>query len=203
MIYFNAFQVFIPPPKGTRKAILTTNIAETSVTVPNVRFVIDAGVVKQRFHDAASGMDALHIVPISKSQAKQRAGRAGKPLLLFFKRLFPGREAPGKVFRLYTSESYQSLETYSRPEIVRANLAEVVLKLKMMGIEDILNFDFITPPPKLALIRSLQILHNLGALDNEGRVTNGIGSKMSRFPLEPMLSRMLIEGLETGSNFKK
>lgn len=104
----------------------------------------------------------------------------------------------GKAFRLYTVDAYESLEEHTRPEIARTNLAEVVLKLKALGVDDVLNFSFLSPPPKLALLRSLQSLHLLGALDNHGHVTQHIGSLMSRLPLEPTLSRILIAALETG-----
>lgn len=111
-----------------------------------------------------------------------------------------GRQSPGKAFRLYTLESYEALEEHTKPEILRTSLAEVVLKLKSLGVDDVLGFDFLNPPPTAALLRSLQLLHLLGALDGEGHITNGIGRQMSQLPLEPTLSRMLIAAMAAGSN---
>ncbi|KXZ53924.1 hypothetical protein GPECTOR_6g842 [Gonium pectorale] len=178
-------KVFEPAPPGTRKAILATNIAETSITIPGVRYVIDTGHVKARDYNAKLGLESLSVVPVSQAQARQRSGRAG-------------REGPGKAFRLYTEASFGQLEPTTPPEITRCNLASVVLQLKAMGIEDVLGFDFMDPPPRTAILRSLELLFALGALDASGRLTPEIGSRLSRLPVDPMFGRVLLAATEMG-----
>lgn len=133
-------RVFEPAPPGVRKAVLATNIAETSITIPGVRFVVDTGFVKARAYSARLGADSLQVVPVSQAQARQRSGRAG-------------REAPGKAYRLYTEASFSELPPATPPEILRTNLASVVLQLKALGVSDVLGFDFLDPPPRAAIIR--------------------------------------------------
>ncbi|GFR51843.1 hypothetical protein Agub_g14310, partial [Astrephomene gubernaculifera] len=130
-------KVFEPAPPGFRKAILATNIAKTSITIPGVRFVIDTGHVKSRDYNARLGLESLAVVPVSQAQARQRSGRAG-------------REGPGKAYRLYTEADFGQLEATTPPEITRCNMSSVVLQLKAMGIDDVVNFDFMDPPPKTA-----------------------------------------------------
>jgi ATP-dependent RNA helicase DHX8/PRP22 len=166
-------RVFEPAPPGTRKVILATNIAETSLTIAGVRYVVDPGLAKQRAFNPRSGVDTLAIGPISGAAARQRAGRAG-------------REAPGKCFRLYTESSFHALAPATRPEILRANLGGVVLQLKALGVSDVLAFPLLDPPPRAALLRSLELLYALGALDDAGALTRS-GTAMARFPLEPMV----------------
>ena len=158
---------------GSRKVILATNIAETSLTIVGVRYVVDSGLSKQRAFNPRSGVDTLAVAPISRAAARQRAGRAG-------------REAPGKCFRLYTEESFHMLAHATRPEILRANLGGVVLQLKALGVGDVLEFPLLDPPPRAALLRSLELLYALGALDDSGALTP-VGTSMARFPLEPMV----------------
>jgi ATP-dependent RNA helicase DHX8/PRP22 len=123
-------KIFEPAEPGTRKVVLATNIAETSITIDGIFYVIDPGFVKQNTYDPKLGMDALIVVPISQAQARQRAGRAG-------------RTGPGKCYRLYTELAYKNeMLPVSIPEIQRMNLSMVVLTLKAMGINDLLNFDF-------------------------------------------------------------
>ena len=143
-------QVFEPAPPGVRKAVLATNIAETSITIPGVRYVIDAGFVKSRGYHARLGADSLQVVPVSQAQARQRSGRAG-------------REAPGKAFRLFTEAAFGALSPTTPPEIQRSNLGSVVLQLKALGVPDVLAFDFLDPPPRAAVVRSLELLFALGA----------------------------------------
>ncbi|KAI3649202.1 hypothetical protein MP228_007056 [Amoeboaphelidium protococcarum] len=172
-------KIFEPTPAGTRKCIFATNIAETSVTIDGILYVIDPGFVKQNVYNPKLGMDQLIVVPISQAQAKQRAGRAG-------------RVAPGKCFRLYTEKAFtQEMLPTGLPEIQRTNLADTVLKLKTMGINDLLRFDFMDPPPRPALLNAMDILYSIGALDEEGFITP-IGRRMAEFPLEPQLSKTLI-----------
>jgi HrpA-like RNA helicase len=115
------------------KIILSTNIAETSVTIPGIRFVIDSGLVKIRTYKNSTGIDALKIEAVSKNSSTQRAGRAG-------------REAPGKCFRLYSEETFSQLEDQTIPEILRCNLSGVILNLKAIGIKDVSHIDFIDKP---------------------------------------------------------
>ncbi|KAK9861172.1 hypothetical protein WJX84_009752 [Apatococcus fuscideae] len=137
-------QVFETAPLGTRKVIFATNIAETALTIPGLRYVVDTGVVKQRSYQSRAGVDLLAVVPISKAQARQRSGRAG-------------REAPGKTFRLYTEAEFEKLEATTTPEILRVNLASAVLQLKALGIPDVRAFDFVDPPPLPALMARLPV----------------------------------------------
>jgi len=177
-------RVFEPTPPGTRKVVLATNIAETSLTINGIRYVVDTGLTKQRVYHPRSGVDELVVAPVAVSQATQRAGRAG-------------REGPGKCFRLYCEDAMRSLEPHVKPELLRTNLGGVVLQLKAMGVDDILSFPFIDPPPREALVRSLELLYALGALDDDGKL-NAAGRKMSRFPLEPMAARAILAGHDEG-----
>ena len=145
-------------PEGCRKIIFATNIAETSLTVDNVGYVIDCGYVKQKQYNAATGMESLVITPISKGQAIQRSGRAG-------------RTREGKCLRLYTEEFYnQQLPNSTLPEIKRVNLTSTVLTLKSMSIDDVLGFDFLDRPDQSALEHALKQLFLLEAIDDCGRL---------------------------------
>ncbi|CAL0315240.1 unnamed protein product [Lupinus luteus] len=172
-------RVFAPAPSGFRKVILATNIAETSVTIPGIKYVIDPGLVKARSYDPAKGMESLNVVPTSKSQALQRSGRAG-------------REGPGKCFRLYPENEFGKLEDSTKPEIKRCNLSNVILQLKALGVDDILGFDFIEKPSRAAIIKSLEQLFLLGALTDECRLSDPVGYQMARLPLDPVYSKALI-----------
>ncbi|CAD7699242.1 unnamed protein product [Ostreobium quekettii] len=172
-------KIFEPTPEGARKVVLATNIAETSVTIDGIRYVIDTGLVKQNSYNPRSGMEQLLVTPVSKAAAQQRAGRAG-------------RTAPGKCYRLYTAWSYEhELEDNTIPEIQRTNLGNVVLMLKSLGINDLVGFDFMDPPPSETLIRALEQLYALGALNDRGELTK-LGRRMAELPLDPMLSKTLI-----------
>ncbi|CAH8483905.1 unnamed protein product [Schistosoma margrebowiei] len=172
-------RIFDPAPPGSRKVVIATNIAETSLTIDGIYYVIDPGFVKQKVYSSKSGMDQLIVTPISQAQAKQRAGRAG-------------RTGPGKCYRLYTERAYRDeMLATNVPEIQRTNLASTVLQLKAMGINDLLSFDFMDPPPLQTLVAAMETLHGLSALDDEGLLTR-LGRRMAEFPLEPMLSKMLI-----------
>ncbi|KAG2496731.1 hypothetical protein HYH03_005143 [Edaphochlamys debaryana] len=180
-------RVFEPAPPGVRKAILATNIAETSITIPGVRYVIDTGYVKSRDYNAKLGLESLAVVPVSQAQARQRSGRAG-------------REGPGKALRLFTEADFGQLEQTTPPEITRCNLASVVLqlKLKAMGIDDVLGFEFMDPPPRAAILRSLELLFALGALDAAGKLTEQVGQRLSRLPVDPMYGRVLLAASDMG-----
>jgi ATP-dependent RNA helicase DDX35 len=178
-------QVFEPTPKYTRKVIVSTNIAEASVTLEGIVYVIDTGFVKVRAYNPKTGMEALVVQPISKASALQRAGRAG-------------RVRAGKAFRLYTEETYNTLRDTSIPEIQRSNLAPVILQLKALGIDNVLRFDFITPPPAELMTRALELLYSLKALDDVGRLTIPLGIQLAEFPVDPMLAKILLASKDFG-----
>ncbi|KAJ4300080.1 DEAH-box ATP-dependent RNA helicase prp22 [Collariella sp. IMI 366227] len=178
-------RIFEPAPPGSRKVVVATNIAETSITIDFIYYVIDPGFVKQNAYDPKLGMDSLVVTPISQAQANQRAGRAG-------------RTGPGKCFRLYTEAAYQSeMLPTTIPEIQRQNLSNTILMLKAMGINDLLRFDFMDPPPVNTMLTALEELYALGALDDEGLLTR-LGRKMADFPMEPSLSKVLIASVDKG-----
>ncbi|GAV71954.1 Helicase_C domain-containing protein/HA2 domain-containing protein/OB_NTP_bind domain-containing protein [Cephalotus follicularis] len=172
-------RVFSPTPAGFRKVILATNIAETSVTIPGIKYVVDPGFVKARSYDPLKGMESLIIVPTSKAQALQRSGRAG-------------REGPGKCFRLYPESEFAKLEDSTKPEIKRCNLSNVILQLKALGIDDIIGFDFLEKPLRAAIVKSLEQLFLLGALTDECKLSDPVGHQMARLPLDPIYSKSLI-----------
>ncbi|XP_010516709.1 PREDICTED: probable pre-mRNA-splicing factor ATP-dependent RNA helicase DEAH6 isoform X2 [Camelina sativa] len=172
-------KIFEPTPEGARKVVLATNIAETSLTIDGIKYVVDPGFSKMKSYNPRTGMESLLVTPISKASATQRAGRAG-------------RTSAGKCYRLYTAYNYyHDLEDNTIPEIQRTNLASVVLSLKSLGIHNLLNFDFMDPPPSEALIKSLELLFALGALNQLGELTKA-GRRMAEFPLDPMLSKMIV-----------
>lgn len=171
--------------KPGRKVVVSTNLAETSLTIDGVVFVVDPGFSKQKVYNPRIRVESLLVSPISRASAKQRAGRAG-------------RTQPGKCFRLYTELSFKrDLQETTYPEILRSNLGNVVLTLKKLGIDDLVHFDFMDPPAPETLMRALEMLNYLGALDDEGELTD-LGFKMSNFPLNPQLSMMLIVSPDYG-----
>lgn len=172
-------QVFRAAPVGFRKVILATNIAETSVTIPGIKYVIDTGLVKERNYNAETGVESLIIVKTSKAQALQRSGRAG-------------REGPGKCYHLYPESELAQLPDFTLPEIKRCNLSNVILQLKALGIDDILGFDFMEKPPRDAIIKSLEQLHLLGALTDDSKLSDPVGRQMARLPTDPIYSKALI-----------
>ncbi|KAF1328503.1 Pre-mrna-splicing factor atp-dependent RNA helicase, partial [Globisporangium splendens] len=173
--------IFDPVPPRVRKVIVATNIAETSLTIDGVKYVVDCGFTKQKVYNPVQQMESLIVVPISKVSAQQRAGRAG-------------RTGPGKCYRLYSKDSYEQMMDETIPEIQRANLANTMLYLKLLGIQDVLGFPYLDPPDEDSILDALKQLYLLGALDNEG-VATSLGKLMSAFPLEPALSRALIEAI--------
>lgn len=171
-------------PAG-RKIIVSTNIAETSLTIDGIVYVVDPGFAKQKVYNPRIRVESLLVSPISKASAHQRAGRAG-------------RTQPGKCFRLYTSASFtRDLIDQTYPEILRSNLGSVVLQLKKLGIEDLVHFDFMDPPAPDTMMRALELLNYLGALDDEGELTQ-VGTVMSDFPLDPQLSKMVVASPDFG-----
>ncbi|WJX71615.1 Pre-mRNA-splicing factor ATP-dependent RNA helicase DEAH1 [Trifolium repens] len=174
-------KIFEPTPEGARKVVLATNIAETSLTIDGIKYVIDPGFCKMKTYNPTTGIESLLVNPISKASAMQRAGRAG-------------RTGPGNCFRLYTKDSFQTeLEDNTSPEIQRTNLANVVLTLYSLGIEyeKLLRFEFMDPPPAEGIKKAMELLYNLGALNRQGKLTK-VGRRMAEFPLDPMLSKMIV-----------
>ena len=176
-------KIFLPVSKGERKIILATNIAETSITINGIGYVIDSGFCKQMCYDPRTGLETLAVTPISKANANQRAGRAG-------------RVRPGKCFRLYTSSSFQNeLEDNNIPEIQRNNLISMILLMKSLGINNLLDFDFMDSPPHEILIKALEQLYALGALNSEGILTQ-TGLKMIQFPIDPSLTKCILASIK-------
>jgi ATP-dependent RNA helicase DDX35 len=171
--------VFEAAPENTRKVIFSTNIAEASVTIDGIVYVVDTGYVKLRAFNPMTGIETLTPTPVSKASATQRAGRAG-------------RTKPGKCYRLYTEARFQSLEEATVPEIQRSNLAPVILQLKALGIDNIVRFDFITSPPAELIIRALELLYSLGALDDYAKLTKPLGLRMAELAVEPMMAKTLL-----------
>lgn len=173
-------KVFNKTPQGSRKVIVATNIAETSVTIHGIKFVIDTGVVKAKLYNPNSGLDLLKVVRISKAQALQRTGRAG-------------RESSGTCYRIYTEEEFDSFKKNTVPEILRCNLSSVVLQLLALGISDIVNFDFMDKPSMESLIGAVHQLHSLGAVTKEDCIKlTPLGKQMVSFPLDPRLSKTVL-----------
>ncbi|KAL2374917.1 hypothetical protein RJ035_003398 [Blastomyces gilchristii] len=179
-------RVFTPAPPRTRKIILSTNIAETSVTVSGVRYVIDCGKAKMKQFRARLGLDSLLVKPISKSAAIQRKGRAG-------------REAPGQCYRLYTEKDYLALQEANTPEILRCDLSQAILNMKARGVDDIVSFPFLTRPSREALEKALLQLFSIQALDEMGKISE-IGEKIAKLPLNAQLGRVLLASAKYGPN---
>jgi len=172
---------FEEAPPDCRKVILATNIAETSLTIPGIKYVIDCGLVKERHYDPKTGMESLRVVKISKAAASQRAGRAG-------------RTSAGRCFRLYTQTQTNSLSNYSQPEITRSNLQNLILQLKIIG-HDPRCFYLMDKPADILIEKALKELQGLKALDFQENITN-LGRKIAELPLPPVLARILLASLE-------
>ncbi|KAG9236239.1 P-loop containing nucleoside triphosphate hydrolase protein [Amylocarpus encephaloides] len=177
--------VFEEAPEDTRKVIFSTNIAEASITIDGIVHVVDTGFVKLRAFNPLTGIETLTATPISKASATQRAGRAG-------------RTRPGKCFRLYTESNFLSLPEVTVPEIQRSNLAPVILQLKALGIDNIVRFPFLTSPPSELVIRALELLYSLGALDSYAKLTKPLGTRMAELAVEPMMAKTLLSASSFG-----
>jgi pre-mRNA-splicing factor ATP-dependent RNA helicase DHX15/PRP43 len=183
-------KIFLPaPPPRTpggrpgRKVIVSTNIAETSLTIDGIVYVVDPGFSKQKVYNPRIRVESLLVSPISKASAQQRAGRAG-------------RTRPGKCFRLYTEAAFKKeLIEQTHPEILRSNLSSTVLELKKLGIDDLVHFDLMDPPAPETLMRALEELNYLACLNDDGDLT-ALGKLASEFPLDPALAVMLISSPE-------
>jgi ATP-dependent RNA helicase DHX37/DHR1 len=174
-------RVFDPPPEGSRLVILATNVAETSLTIPGIRYVFDCGRSKERKYDPVTGVQSFEIDWISKASSKQRAGRAG-------------RTGPGHCWRLYSSAVYErDFPEFSAPELLRMPIEGVVLQLKSMNLQHVVNFPFPTPPDRQSIVKAEKLLTYLSAISPSGQVTP-VGSSMSIFPLAPRFARILLVG---------
>ncbi|KAH0790619.1 putative ATP-dependent RNA helicase DHX35 [Histomonas meleagridis] len=181
-------KIFDPAPENSRKVILSTNIAETSVTIPGIKYVIDSGLVKVKSYNPITGVEVLNTSPISKAQAMQRSGRAG-------------REFAGGCFRLYTEEAFFDLADSPVAEIRRADLSSVCLQLLAIGIENPVKFEFLERPPTSLLMASLNTIYGLGAMDNSGKLTDD-GKIMASFPLSPKMTKILLLASRSGCGNK-
>ncbi|XP_068624396.1 probable ATP-dependent RNA helicase DHX35 [Battus philenor] len=183
--YYRQIQVFQMADRNVRKVVLATNIAETSITIPGIVYVIDCGFHKLPYFDPAVGVESVCVTAISKNNATQRAGRAG-------------RTARGKCYRLYTEVEYEKLPASVPPEMCRSDLSGMLLQLKALGIHNVLRFTFPTPPPARSLLSGLETLYALEAIDKEGSLTPGAGEIMAELPLRPMSAKMLCNSGEFG-----
>ncbi|KAM5475201.1 putative ATP-dependent RNA helicase DHR1 [Microsporum audouinii] len=171
-------RIFEPVPEGSRLIVLATNVAETSLTIPGIRYVFDCGRSKEKQYDLSTGVQSFPVGWISKASANQRAGRAG-------------RTGPGHCYRLYSSAVYEdSFAEHTEPEILRTPIEGVVLQMKHMGLHHIINFPFPTPPDRVGLAKAERLLKNLAALSIDGQVTEA-GRHLTLFPLSPRFGKML------------
>lgn len=177
--------IFEKTPENTRKVVFSTNIAEASVTIDGIIYVVDCGFVKIRAYNPRTGIESLIVTPTSKASAAQRAGRAG-------------RTKPGKCYRLYPKENYKELLAANPPEMQRSNLAPVVLQLKALGIENVLRFDYLSAPPAELMIKALELLYSLGALDDDAQLTKSLGTSMAELALDPMMAKALLSAPSFG-----
>lgn len=171
-------------PTGRRRVVLATNIAETSLTVPGIRTVIDSGLARVKRYRVKGKVEQLQIEPISQAQAAQRAGRAG-------------RLAPGVCIRLYDEQDFLARPFHPDPEIHRSSLASVILKMKALGLADVERFPFIDPPSKKAVADGLALLRELEALAPDGQLSE-VGQQLARLPMDPRLARMLVAARQMG-----
>ncbi|KAJ2648169.1 hypothetical protein IWW40_004147 [Coemansia sp. RSA 1250] len=178
--------VFKAAPAGIRKVVFATNVAETSVTIDGVLYVIDCGFVKQRVFDLATGLDKLVTLPVSKTSAKQRAGRAG-------------RTQPGKVYRLFTQAAFTStlFSQHDVPEVCRLPLTSMMLMLLALGVTNLVQFDYFQSPPSELLSYSLEELASLGVVNSSnGLLTPSLGLHVAELPLDPKLGVCLLNGVQ-------
>ncbi|MCU1673427.1 MAG: ATP-dependent helicase HrpA [Frankiales bacterium] len=171
--------------KARRRVVLATNVAETSLTVPGIRYVVDPGTARLSRYSARTKVQRLPIERISQASARQRAGRCG-------------RVAEGICIRLYDEEDYENRPEYTDPEILRTNLASVILQMTAIGLGDIAAFPFLDPPDRRNIKDGLDLLHELGALDDKRKLTQ-LGRRLAQLPIDPRLARMVVEAHEHGA----
>ncbi|CAE7827961.1 DHX8, partial [Symbiodinium necroappetens] len=174
--------VFEATPPGYRKVVLATNIAETSITIPGIRFVVDTGIMKLKMCHPQTGIEMLRTVETSQASAIQRAGRAG-------------REAPGEVFRLYVESDYHKMPVQTPAEILRLEMASVYINLKALGISKIASFPLVDRPPREAIEKAAHFLCRIGALDTRDALTD-LGRKLAAMPVHPSYAYCLHVSLE-------
>jgi ATP-dependent helicase HrpA len=172
-------------PHGGRRIVLATNVAETSLTVPGIRFVIDAGTARVKRYSFRSKVEQLLVEPISQAAANQRAGRCG-------------RVANGICIRLYDEKDFQSRPRFTDPEILRSSLAGVILRMKSLHLGAVEDFPFIDPPSRRAIADGYQLLNELGAVDDANELTN-MGRELAKLPLDPRVARMIVEARDRGA----
>jgi len=170
---------------GRRRVVLATNVAETSLTVPGIRYVIDAGTARVKRYSYRQKVEQLLVEPISQAAANQRSGRCG-------------RVADGIAIRLYDAAAFAARPAYTDPEILRSSLAAVILRMKSLHLGEIEQFAFIDPPPRRAIVDGYQLLNELGAVDDENTLTP-LGRQLARLPLDPRVGRMILEAKERGA----
>jgi ATP-dependent helicase HrpA len=177
-------RVFSGHPQTTRRVVLATNVAETSLTVPGIRYVVDSGVARISRYSMRTKVQRLPIEAISQASASQRSGRCG-------------RVEAGVAIRLYSEEDFESRPEFTDPEILRTNLASVILQMSSLGLGDIARFPFVEPPDRRQVTSGVQLLEELGALTAEGRLTR-LGRRLARLPIDPRLGRMILEAERLG-----
>ncbi|KAG2447032.1 hypothetical protein HYH02_008184 [Chlamydomonas schloesseri] len=177
--------VFRPAPRGVRKVVAATNIAETSLTLEGVVYVVDCCFVKQRAYNPLTGLESLLVAPLSQASAAQRAGRAG-------------RVRAGHCFRLCREQDFAQLPKVTVPEMQRSNLVGMVLQLKSLGIDNVMRFEWLAPPPAEAMVRALEELHALRVLDDDARLTKDVGLALAALPLDPSLGAALLASRQLG-----
>jgi ATP-dependent RNA helicase HrpA len=165
-------------PGGARRIVLATNVAETSLTVPGIRYVVDTGVARVNRYSHRSKVEQLQVEPVSQASANQRAGRCG-------------RVAAGVCIRLYSEDDFQARPAYTEPEILRSSLAGVILRMKALGLGDVERFPFLDPPAPRMIADGYQLLAELGAVNEANELTD-IGRRLARFPMDPRVARMVL-----------
>ncbi|KAF6742316.1 P-loop containing nucleoside triphosphate hydrolase protein [Ephemerocybe angulata] len=170
-------RAFSAPEKGKRKVVVSTNIAEASVTIEGIRYVIDCGLVKIRVYNPSTMISSLVVVPASKASVAQRAGRAG-------------RTSNGVCYRLFTKDTFDSLPASTPPEISRTDLTSIILQLKALGIDDLMKFEWISSPPAETIVKAYDTLRTSGLITDHNTLTP-IGSKIAECPLEYNIAKML------------
>ena len=177
--------VFDPVPRNCRKVIFSTNVAETSVTIPDIGIVVDTGLAKEKKYDAKKNMSVLELANVSQSSANQRLGRAG-------------RTGPGTCYRLYTEPEFHDMEKSAIPEILQANLGHALLKLVELGVSNPIKFQFVETPGKQALELAMHSLYEIGAIDRSNGQLTRLGQQLAKMSLEPRFGKAVIRGIELG-----
>ena len=177
-------QMKVFQPHGQPRIVLATNVAETSLTVPGIRYIIDPGTARLNRYSPNTRVQRLHVEPVSQASADQRKGRCG-------------RVAPGVCVRLYSQESFEARPKFTDPEILRTNLASVILQMKALRLGEVQDFPFLEPPDYRAVRDGYATLHELGAIDEENKLTP-LGAALARLPIDPRIGRMVLAARDEG-----